>query len=83
MKGKSFPSISDKGEVFGWGNTEYDQFRCVTDEQQIHSPIHLKLDGVGKVIDIAAGGTSCMVLNGINNFSIESKGSNILKEQNV
>ena len=31
--------ISDKGEVFGWGNSEYGQFKMVTEEQQINSPV--------------------------------------------
>jgi len=31
--------------------------------------VRLKLEGVGKVIDVAAGGTMCMVLNGTVLFS--------------
>ena len=54
----------DKGEVFGWGNSEYGQFRTVTEEQQINRPVKLDLRGVGKVIDVASGGSVCMVLNG-------------------
>ena len=56
--------FADKGEVFGWGNSEYGQFNMVTDEQQINSPIKLDLGEVGKVIDIATGGSICLVLNG-------------------
>ena len=56
--------ISDKGEVFGWGNSEYGQFKMVTEEQQINSPVKLNLSSVGKIIDIASGGSMCMVLNG-------------------
>ena len=58
--------FSDKGEVFGWGNSEYGQFRMVTEEQQINHPVKLSLKGIGKIIDIASGGTICMVLNGNN-----------------
>ena len=58
--------FSDKGEVFGWGNSEYGQFRMVTEEQQINHPVKLDLKGIGKIIDIASGGTICMVLNGNN-----------------
>jgi hypothetical protein len=51
--------------VFGWGNSEYGQFSLVTSEQQINTPTKLNLGGgVGKVIDIACGGTVCMLLNG-------------------
>jgi hypothetical protein len=56
--------ISDKGEVFGWGNSEYGQFRSVTEDQQINRPVNLHLKGIGKIIDVASGGTICMVLNG-------------------
>jgi hypothetical protein len=38
----------------------------VTEEQQINNPVKLTLKGIGKVIDVAAGGTVCMVLNGKN-----------------
>ena len=55
---------ADKGEVFGWGNSEYSQFSMVTDEQQINLPVKLDLGPIGKVIDIASGGSICMVLNG-------------------
>lgn len=51
--------------MFGWGNSEYSQFRMATEEQQLNSPIKLELGrDVGKVIDIASGGSTCMVLNG-------------------
>ena len=60
----TFP-FSDKGEVFGLGNSEYGQFQTVTEEQQINCPVKLNLEGIGKIIDIASGGTICMVLNGI------------------
>lgn len=56
-------ALNDRGEVFGWGNSEYGQFSSVTDEQQINTPTKLDLTGIGKVIDVACGGTVCMVLN--------------------
>ena len=59
-----FLLYADKGEVFGWGNSEYSQFSMVTDEQQINLPVKLDLGPIGKVIDIASGGSICMVLNG-------------------
>lgn len=36
----------------------------VTKEQQVCSPVKLNLGPVGKVIDIASGGSICLVLNG-------------------
>lgn len=61
-----FPFLSsDRGEVFGWGNSEYGQFQSVTEEQQLAFPTRLDVNRVaGKIIDVAAGGTMCMVLNG-------------------
>ena len=56
--------FSDKGEVFGWGNSEYSQFNMVTNEQQVNEPVKLDLKDVGKVIDVASGASICMVLNG-------------------
>ena len=50
--------------MFGWGNSEYGQFGTATEEQQICHPTHLPLPKVGRIIDIACGGTVCMVLNG-------------------
>lgn len=55
-------AVSDKGDVFGWGNSEYSQLNLATDKQQIHIPKVLKLN-VGKVKQVASGGTMCAVLN--------------------
>ena len=66
----SYPSnqkvcfFADNGEVFGWGNSEYSQLDMATDEQQVNSPVKLNLGDVGKVLDVASGGSMCMVLNG-------------------
>ncbi len=57
-------SFADKGEVFGWGNSEYGQFASVTEEQQLCIPRKLDMTGLGKIIDVACGGTVCLVLNG-------------------
>lgn len=57
-------ALNDKGKVFGWGNSEYNQILLNSDEQQINVPIHLKyLDKLGKIIDVASGGSFSMVLN--------------------
>lgn len=59
--------ITDKNEVFGWGNSEYNQLDLSNGIQQINTPIHLQnTRKCGKVIDIASGGSACMVLNGIS-----------------
>jgi len=56
-------ALSDKNEVFGWGNSEYRQLECVTDDSQLSVPQKLPFDEFGKIVDIAAGGTACMILN--------------------
>lgn len=75
-------ALNDKGDVFGWGNSEYCQFNMVTDEQQLNTPIKLNLAGVGKVIDVASGGSMCMVLNDQHDvfvwgYGILGKGPNV------
>ena len=55
-------ALTDNGSVFGWGNSEYGQFMSVTHEQQLSYPTHLPFQGLGKVVDIASGGTTCMLL---------------------
>lgn len=58
-------AVSEKGEVFGWGNSEYGQI-SVEGEQQVCVPMHLKATkGLGKIVDVAAGGAFCGALNGV------------------
>ena len=57
-------SVPESGHVFGWGNSEYNQLQSVTDLLQLNIPKRLPLTNVGKVVRVAAGGTSCAVLNG-------------------
>lgn len=63
-------ALSDKGDVFGWGNSEYGQFNELAgldvDDQQIHTARHLfgGAEKYGRIVDVAAGGSFCMVLNG-------------------
>ncbi|XP_058461098.1 RCC1-like G exchanging factor-like protein [Malaya genurostris] len=58
-------ALTDKGDVFGWGNTEYGQLLTKSDENpQINSPRYLPfLKGCGRIVDIAAGGSYCLALN--------------------
>lgn len=61
----SFSRRLDKGEVFGWGNAEYQQLETHNENQQICVPQHqVATKKMGKVIDIAAGGSYCLALNG-------------------
>ena len=75
-------ALNDQGDVFGWGNSEYGQFSSVTPDQQVCSPVKLDLKEVGKVIDIASGGSICMVLNDQHDvwvwgFGILGQGPNV------
>ncbi|KAH8360992.1 hypothetical protein KR093_006222 [Drosophila rubida] len=58
-------ALNEHGDVFGWGNSEYGQLDDSPDaEMQINSPRALQLTkGIGKVKDVAAGGSFCMALN--------------------
>ncbi|CAG9808552.1 unnamed protein product [Chironomus riparius] len=69
--GDAVLAMNDKGEVFGWGNSEYNQILLDSDEQQINVPLHLKyLKNIGKVTDIAAGGSFSMILNDEGNVFV-------------
>lgn len=58
-------ALNDKGQVFGWGNSEYGQLKCEGDNQQINIPQYVESTrSFGKIIDIAAGGSYCLILNG-------------------
>lgn len=58
-------AVNAAGEVFGWGNSEYGQLSESEDATtQISVPRHLKITkGLGKIVDVAAGGSVCMALN--------------------
>ncbi|TRY71604.1 hypothetical protein TCAL_14882 [Tigriopus californicus] len=75
-------ALTDQGEVFGWGNSEYGQLASVTDEQQINTPHKLNTRGLGRIKDIAAGGTICLILNDQHDvfvwgYGILGKGPNL------
>lgn len=59
-------ALNDRGEVFGWGNSEYGQLVSnEADVQQICAPMAVAaLKGCGRIVDIAAGGSSCVAVNG-------------------
>jgi len=55
----------DQGEVFGWGNSEYGQLLLDSDSYQVNTPRKLPLNkALGKITDIGATGSACIVLNG-------------------
>ena len=61
---KDFFRSPDKGDVFGWGNSEYGQLGLVTDETQVNMATHLPTPHCGRVVKAVAGGSLCALLNG-------------------
>jgi len=55
--------VSEKGDLFGWGNSEYGQL-LKPNTTQIYSPIQLQVPQIGPIVDIATGGSFCAALNG-------------------
>lgn len=53
----------DRGDLFGWGNSEYSQFGLVSNDNQLNTPRRIPIS-VGKIVKVAAGGTNCGVVNG-------------------
>ncbi|KAK7475627.1 hypothetical protein BaRGS_00033120 [Batillaria attramentaria] len=62
-RGDCVLAVSDKGDVFGWGNSEYNQLAMVTEHTQINTPHYLPLSRCGRIIKAVAGGSACAVLN--------------------
>ncbi|CAH1103130.1 unnamed protein product [Psylliodes chrysocephalus] len=57
-------ALNDKGQVFGWGNTEYGQMTLPGGDQQVASPHYIKmLSNLGRIKCIATAGAFCLVLN--------------------
>ncbi|XP_069613541.1 RCC1-like G exchanging factor-like protein [Ranitomeya imitator] len=74
-------AVSSEGDVYGWGNSEYLQLASITDLTQVNVPRLLPFKNVGKVKDVACGGTSCALLNEDGNvfvwgYGILGKGPN-------
>uniref|UniRef100_A0A914HG03 Uncharacterized protein n=1 Tax=Globodera rostochiensis TaxID=31243 RepID=A0A914HG03_GLORO len=55
-------AVSDKGDLFIWGQNEYGQLSAISEEPQVFYPTHVPFK-VGKVIDAQATGSSCIVCN--------------------
>ncbi|XP_047520237.1 RCC1-like G exchanging factor-like protein isoform X1 [Pieris napi] len=58
-------ALNDKGEIFGWGNSEYGQIPMSSKQQQVNMSYALVnfTKGLGKIVDIAAGGSFCLICN--------------------
>ncbi|KRY58257.1 Williams-Beuren syndrome chromosomal region 16 -like protein, partial [Trichinella britovi] len=54
-------ALSDKGDVFGWGNSEFRQLGTSSKQTQVNLPRHLDLK-IGRVKEIACSGSSCAAL---------------------
>lgn len=70
-KGDFVLALSEKGELFGWGNNEYGQLSMSgSNEVQIGIPRHLKLPTAIQrpIRSVAASGTHCLVVD--NSFNV-------------
>ncbi|XP_013187025.1 RCC1-like G exchanging factor-like protein [Amyelois transitella] len=58
-------ALNDQGELFGWGNSEYGQIPMSTKQQQVNMSYALVnfTKGLGKIVDVAAGGSFCLIVN--------------------
>ncbi|XP_069470852.1 RCC1-like G exchanging factor-like protein [Ambystoma mexicanum] len=56
-------AVSEDGEIFGWGNSEYLQLAVITESTQLNVPRHLPFKEVGKVKQVVCGGTGSALLN--------------------
>ncbi|XP_041975714.1 RCC1-like G exchanging factor-like protein [Aricia agestis] len=58
-------ALNENGELFGWGNSEYGQVPMTTKQQQVNMSYALVnfTKGLGKIVDIAAGGSFCLICN--------------------
>ncbi|KAL5014995.1 hypothetical protein ScPMuIL_009265 [Solemya velum] len=62
-KGDCTLALSEEGQLFAWGNSEYGQLSMVTDHTQVNVARCLPVQNCGKVIKAAAGGSICALLN--------------------
>ncbi|XP_017760848.1 PREDICTED: Williams-Beuren syndrome chromosomal region 16 protein homolog [Eufriesea mexicana] len=64
-------ALSDKGKVFGWGNSEYAQLLLEDKNQQVNIATEIRaLEQLGHIVDIACGGCFCMVLNNVGDVYV-------------
>eukprot|EP00079_Xenopus_tropicalis_P021015 XP_012812236.1 PREDICTED: Williams-Beuren syndrome chromosomal region 16 protein isoform X1 [Xenopus tropicalis] len=79
-------AVSEEGQLYGWGNSEYLQLACVTDSTQVNVCQCTTFQHVGKVKHVACGGTGCIAVNGdgsvfVWGYGILGKGPNFLEAQ--
>lgn len=57
-------AVSDKGDLFGWGNSEYNQLSSAAGNvMQLSTAKCLPFKNVGKVVKTACAGSMCALLN--------------------
>ncbi|XP_063153507.1 RCC1-like G exchanging factor-like protein [Candoia aspera] len=81
--GDSCLAVSETGELFGWGNSEYLQLTSVTEMTQVNVPRHLPFN-IGRVKEAACGGTGNAVLTEeghvfVWGYGILGKGPNLME----
>jgi alpha-tubulin suppressor-like RCC1 family protein len=55
-------AVSERGDLFGWGNSEYGQLSMITEETQVSVPRNIPLHD--RVTQAAAAGSKCAALTG-------------------
>lgn len=63
-------ALSDKGKVFGWGNSEYGQLLLDTSSQVNIATELTACQELGHIVDIASGGCFCMALTNTGNVYV-------------
>ncbi|XP_062569071.1 RCC1-like G exchanging factor-like protein [Saccostrea cucullata] len=66
-------AVSERGDLFGWGNSEYGQLSMITEETQVSVPRHIPLHH--PVTKAAAAGSKCAVLTDNNEVLVWGFGS--------
>ncbi|XP_064424898.1 RCC1-like G exchanging factor-like protein [Latimeria chalumnae] len=79
-------AVSEDGNLFGWGNSEYLQLSAVTESTQVNIPRYLPFKEMGRVKEAACGGTNVAVLNDEGNvfvwgYGILGKGPNLAESK--
>jgi len=74
-------AVSEEGDLFGWGNSEYNQFSVVTPSTQVRLPRHLPF-AVGPIKKASASASACAVLTesgavGVWGYGILGLGPNV------
>jgi len=81
-KGDCSLAVTDSGEVFGWGNSEYSQLATGTSDTQINKPVKLDTSHCGHVVKAVAGGATAALINAVGEvyvwgWGVLGKGPNL------